>query len=241
MKRAVHTAACAVLALLVTAGCGTTPGQVPVDAMMANVSSVPKAPGADDVDGLPPGRVEALLISDDDVSRIVGLPMHGLGLWQMPGPVSALRDRDDCRVLTVSDQDFWTVDFTAYRETAQQDSDEVNFYAWQGVGAYPNSRTASQVFRRAINADLQARCRTAVLSSDTDDNAMWRVDSLTTTNSTLSVLVSQQLDGQATGWRCATQLRLRRNVIHRDGACQAGNPSTTARQLADMTSDRIGG
>lgn len=144
MNRSVQAAACCSLALLVTAGCSATTGDIPIDAMMANVSSAPKTPGLASTDGLPPGRVGALLLSDDDVSAIVGLPMHGNGSWQVPGAEVTLRDRDECKALTLSGKDFWTTDYTAYRQVSQQDSDDMNFFTWQGVAAYPNGRTASR-------------------------------------------------------------------------------------------------
>ncbi|MGV0748216.1 sensor domain-containing protein [Mycolicibacter minnesotensis] len=241
MNRSVHAAACCSLALLATVGCSATTGDIPVDAMMANVSSAPKTPGLASTDGLPPGRVGALLLSDDDVSAIVGLPMHGKGRWQVPSAEVTLRDRNECKALTFSGKDFWTTDYTAYRQVSQQDSDDMNFFTWQGAAAYPNGRTASRVFRRTINADLQARCRTAMIPAENDEHAAWHVDSLTVTDSKLSVILSEQRDQQSTGWRCATQIRLQRNVIHRDGACQTGNPSTTTQQIADMTANRIGG
>ncbi|WP_409427758.1 sensor domain-containing protein [Mycobacterium sp. SMC-11] len=229
------------MALLATVGCSATTGDIPVDAMMANVSSAPKTPGLASTDGLPPGRVGALLLSDDDVSAIVGLPMHGKGSWQVPSAEVTLRDRNECKALTLSGKDFWTTEYTAYRQVSQQDSDDMNFFTWQGAAAYPNGRTASRVFRRTINADLQARCRTAMIPAENDEHAAWHVDSLAVTDSKLSVILSEQRDQQSTGWRCATQIRLQRNVIHRDGACQTGNPSTTTQQIADITANRIGG
>ncbi|MEB3034355.1 sensor domain-containing protein [[Mycobacterium] nativiensis] len=241
MNRSVQAAACCALALLATVGCSATTAEISVDAMMANVSSAAKTPSEAPADGLRPGRVEALLLSDDDVSSIVGLPMHGSSRSQVPGAEVTLRDRNDCKALTLSGKDFWTMDFTAYRQVGQQDSDDLNFFTWQGVGAYANGQTASRVFHRTINADLQERCRTATVPAEADEHAEWRVDSLTVTNSRLSVTLSEQRDRQITGWRCSTQIRLQRNVIHRDGACQTGNPSTTAQQMADITANRIGG
>lgn len=241
MNRATFAAACCSLALPAMAGCSATTGKIPVEAMMANVSSVARAPGAESTDGLPPGRVKSLLLSDEDVSNIVGLPMHGTGTWHRPGADVTLRDRNDCNVLTMSGRDFWTADFTSYQQVAQQDSDDRDFFVWQGAAAYPNGRNATQVFQRSVGAGLQARCRAAVLPAEDDENTVWRVDSLTTSNSRLAVLLSEQRGGQLTGWRCATQIRVQRNVIHRDGACQTGNPSTTTQQIADITADRIGG
>ncbi|WP_165607014.1 sensor domain-containing protein [Mycolicibacter kumamotonensis] len=208
--------------------------------MMANVSSAAKTTSAPPRDGLAPGRIGALLLSDEDVSSIVGLPMPGTGSWKRPGAVVTLRDRNDCKVLTVSDQELWTSEFTAYRQVAHQDSDDVNFFVWQGVAAYPDRRTASQVFQRSINADLAGRCRTAILPAENDERTTWRVDSLAVTASALSVTISELRDQQMTGWRCSTRIRVQRNVMHRVGACQFGNPVATVAQMADLTADRIG-
>jgi len=241
MNRAVRGVAWGALALLMTTGCSSTDGGVPVDAMMANVSSIPKGPSVTPVDGLRPGQVDTLLLSDDDVSTVVGLPMHRTGLWRKPARVVTLRDRNECKVLTVSDLDFWTTDFTAFRQTAQKDSDEMNFFAWQGVGTYPNGSTASRVFQRTLNAGLESRCRTALVPAEDDEQTVWHVDALTITDTEFAVTLTKQRDGELAGWRCATQIRTRRNVIQRQGACQMGNPSTTTQQLADITTDRIGG
>ncbi|WP_185746629.1 sensor domain-containing protein [Mycolicibacter terrae] len=241
MNRAVRVAACSSLVLLATAGCSTTTAGVPVEAMMADVSSAAKTTAASPPDGLPPGRLGALLLSDDTISNIVGLPMQPTGSWKRPGAVVTLRDRNDCKVLTVSDQDLWTSDFTAYRQVAHQDSDEVNFFAWQGAATYEDTRTASRVFQRSINPGLQARCKTATLPAENDEQTTWRVDSLTVTGSALSVTLSEIRHQQMTGWRCSTRIRVQRNVMQRAGACQFGNPVATAQQMADLISDRIGG
>jgi hypothetical protein len=240
MNRAVRVAACCALASLATAGCGATTAGVPVEAMMANVSSAAKTTTAPAPDGLPPGRIGAVLLSDEDVSSIVGLPMHGTDSWKRPGAVVRLRDRNDCKVLTVSDQDLWTGEFTGYRQVAHQDSDDLNFFVWQGLAAYPDRRTASRVFQQSINADLAGRCRTAILPAENDERTTWRVDSLAVTGGALAVTISELRDQQMTGWRCSTRIRLQRNVMYRAGACQFGNPVATVAQIADLTADRIG-
>ncbi len=211
-------------------------------AVIAAVLCVTLAPAAAASPGSPlgPGKIDMLLLSEDEVSSIIGLPMHQQGdSAHAPATAVTLRERNECKVLTYNDVDLWSGDFTAFRVIAQQDQPDPEFTAWQGVATYPDSQTATRVFRHSFNAALGKRCGAGVVPDALDEHAQWRVAKLTVSASAASWSIALLRDRQEITWRCADEVRMKRNVMYQDAECQFGNGISLARQMADMTARRI--
>jgi PknH-like extracellular domain len=185
-----------------------------------------------------PGKVGTLLLSDDDVSAIVGLPLHRDGQIY-PAP-SRPAPPEPCKVLVVFDSDLWTGEFLAYRQVRQADNaDNPQFLVQQFIAAYPKPSTAAQTYRHSFPSDLVNRCGTAVLPDPIESHAQWRIDGVTVTGTDATWIRTELYDGQDITWRCSDTLRLRSNVMYQDEECQYGNGATLVTQMSDMTASRF--
>jgi hypothetical protein len=188
---------------------------------------------------VPQGKIDTLLLSDDDVSSIIGLPLHRDGdIYPSPGSASPPVEHNECRSLVQFDVDVWTGEFTAFREVTQKDNpDDVQFIDLQLIAVYPNEKVAAQTFRQGFTPELVGRCDSLTLVDSS--GAHWRVDRLAITGSRASWISAAVVDGQDTTWHCANEIRLKGNVMFQDEECQFGNGSSVAAQMADLTASRI--
>jgi hypothetical protein len=188
---------------------------------------------------LPQNKIDTLVLSDDDVSSVVGLPLHRIG-GIYPSPVSAApRGADaECQALVNSDINVWTGDFTAYRQVTQQDNpDDLQFSVRQLVAAYPNSLVLARVFRHTFTSDLANHCRSVTLT--TDGGTQWSVVDVSVTGGFATWKLAQLQDGQDTSWRCSFDVQAKGNVMLQIQECQYGNGTPVAAQLADLIASRI--
>lgn len=189
---------------------------------------------------VPQGKIDTLLLSDDDVSSIVGLPLHQVGkVYPVPGTASPIPERDDCRPFVEFDVDTWTGDFTAFRQVSQQDNpDDLQFAGQQFIALYPNVKVAADTFRHAFaSSDLSSRCHGVTLTDSSA--AQWRVDGISISEDHAGWTNALIRDGQDTTWRCTNEVRLKGNVMFQDGECQFGNGRALVAQMANMTASRI--
>lgn len=188
---------------------------------------------------VPQGKVDTLLLSDDDVSGVVGLPVHRIGgVYPSPGASARSGDHAECQALINSDVDMWTGDFTTFRQVTQQDNpDDLQFSVKQLVATYPNSLVLARVFRHTFTADLASRCRSVTLA--TDAGAQWSVVEVSVTGGLATWKVAQLQEGQDTSWRCAFEVQAKGNVMLQVQECQYGNGSPVTAQLADLIASRI--
>ncbi|WIM88501.1 sensor domain-containing protein [Candidatus Mycobacterium wuenschmannii] len=184
-------------------------------------------------------KIDALLLSDDDVSSIVGLPLRRVGdIRPKPGQAGPLPDRDDCRSFVQSDVSLWTAEFTAFRRVQQRDDPETpQFAVTQSVALYPNAMTAAGTFRRAFAPDMVGRCGSVTLT-DTS-NASWRIDKVSITGNHASWMLANLQDGQDTTWRCANEIRQKGNAMFMEFECQYGNGGPLVAQMANLIANRI--
>jgi PknH-like protein len=188
---------------------------------------------------LPQNKIDALLLSDDDVSSIVGLPVHRIGgVYPSPSSAAPRGDHPECQALIDSDVNVWTGDFIAYRQVTQQDNpDALQFSVRQLVAAYPNSLVLARVFRHTFTSDLASHCRSVTLT--TDDGTQWSVVDVSVMGGVATWKLAQLQDGQDTSWRCAFEVQAKGNVMLQIQECQYGNGSPVTAQLADLIASRI--
>lgn len=188
---------------------------------------------------VPQGKIESLLLSDDDVSSIVGLPLHQVGgIQPRPGSVLPIPEGSDCRPFVAFDVGTWTGDFTAFRQVSQQDSpDDFQFAVQQLVALYPNVKVAADTLRHAFPSDLSGRCGGVTLADS--GNEQWRIDGISISGDRASWTNALIRDGQDTTWRCTHEIRVKGNVMFQDWECQYGNGRSLVAQMANMTASRI--
>lgn len=187
---------------------------------------------------LPQNKIDTLVLSDDDVSSVVGLPLRRIGgIYPSPG-VAAPADHDECQTLVSSDVDQWTGDFTAFRQLAQQDNpDDLQFSVTQYVATYPNSLVVARVFRHTFTSDLVNRCSSKTLT-DTGGN-QWSVLGLSVMGGGATWRIAELQDGQDSSWHCVYQVQAKGNVMFQIQECQFGNGSPVAAQLVNLIASRI--
>jgi len=187
-----------------------------------------------------PVKIETLLLSDDEVSTIIGLPLHRVGkAFPAPAPPGPPGEHSECRVFTESDAGKWTGEFTAYRQIQQEDNpDNLQFADQQMIAVYPKAQTAAQTFQKAFPSDLGNRCG-PVAMPDADSHVQWKMDGIAITGSGSRWMSIELYDGQDIMWHCANEVRLKSNVMYQDQVCQYGNGSSLATQMADMTASRF--
>lgn len=212
-----------------------SPGIAAVLATICVIAAPPAAAGP----LVPQGKVDSLLLSDDDVSSIVGLPMRRFGnVFPSPGRSSALPDRDDCRSFVQSDVSTWTGEFTAFRQVFHRDNpDNPQFATTQIVAAYPNPLVAAGTFRRAFAPAMVGRCDAVTLNDST--GASWRIDGIAVTGDHANWRISNLSNGQDTTWRCANDARQKSNVMFQEVECQFGNGGPLAAQMTNTVADRF--
>jgi hypothetical protein len=201
--------------------------------------SVIFAPQAAASAGVAPGKIETLLLSDDDVSSIIGLPLHRVGnISVAPGPANDLGANNECKQFLYSGVNVWSGEFTAFRQVKQQDNpDDLQFAPQQFIGVYPNPQTAIQTFGHSFSPDRISRCNSVVLP-DASGN-QWSVFAISITGTGATWFNAELQNGQDNTWHCANDVRLKNNVMYQDQECQYGNGSSLAAQMADMTGSRI--
>jgi hypothetical protein len=187
---------------------------------------------------LPQNKIDTLVLSDDDVSSVVGLPLHRIGgIYPTPGS-AAPADHDGCRTLVSSDVDQWSGDFTAFRQLAQQDNpDDLQFSVTQYVATYPNSLVVARVFRHTFTSDLVNRCNSKTLT-DAGGN-QWSILGVSVMGGAATWKIAQLQDGQDSSWHCVNQVQAKGNVMFQIQECQFGNGSPVAGQLVDLVASRI--
>jgi hypothetical protein len=188
---------------------------------------------------VPQGKIDTLLLSDDDVSSIVGLPLHRVGeIYPSPGLPSPPVEHNECRSFIEFDVNLWTGEFIAFRQVSQRDNpDDLQFVGAQLIALYPNEKVAAQTFRHGFPSDLVGRCGSLTLVDSAGEN--WRVERLAITGSRATWISAQVRDGQDTTWHCANEVRLKGNVMFHDEECQFGNGSSVVAQMAALTASRI--
>ena len=186
---------------------------------------------------VPQGKIDTLLLSDDDVSAVVGLPLRRIG-GIYPSPGMAEPGDPECNALVSSSVEVWTGDFTAFRQDAQQDNpDNLQFAVKQVVATYPNSLVVARVFRHTFTSDLVNRCSSKILTDA--GGTQWSVLGIAVMGGRATWKIAQLQDGQDVSWHCANEVQAKGNVMFQAQECQYGNGSPVAAQLADLIASRI--
>jgi hypothetical protein len=188
---------------------------------------------------LPQGKIDSLLLSDDDLSSIIGLPLHRVGdIYPSPGLASPPIEHNECRSFVQFDVSVWSGEFTAFRQVTQKDNpDNFQFVDTQVIALYPNERVAAQTFRHGFSTDLVGRCGNVTLVDSA--GSQWRIERPAITGTRASWLSAEMRDGQESTWNCANEIRLKGNAMFQDNECQWGNGSSVVAQMADLTASRI--
>lgn len=192
---------------------------------------------------VPAGKVESLMLTRDEIGDVVGVTFE----WEKPNrrPYKSddLGEHSACALLAGPDVETFGRDYTGYRFRADRDTAENwEFTVQQRVATYADSDTARQVFGKAFNKGVLAKCNgTIVRNHSSKNNTQWRyrIKSITPTG---AQWVEEQLsDDQPIGYSCSNVAGVTRNVVYGVKMCQYGNGGPAAATMAKRISSQVAG
>jgi hypothetical protein len=198
---------------------------------------------ADAMNNVPPGKIDSLVPSADEVGVFTGLPMHEVGpAGQVPAPPGPLSQRDDCRVLINNfTVDVFGSDFTAFRSqrwNTQPDPEQSQ--VGEAVATFRNA-VGSQNARGIFSPGLFNTCMHAELPApNSAPGIVAEVFDFKLSGHVAAWDLAAKYQGRYTGYNCFEQAMDLKNVMEISVACQYGNPDPTAARVADLVRDRVG-
>jgi hypothetical protein len=259
MKRRVVAVCCAGLAALMLNGCSPNSGEVSKqDAAAAqketspeNVTQDPPAPTGEAAppattsatppppELVTPGKIEAIFVSPNVISDLVGAKMGFEKEFSRPGsPAGGLGDKSGCAVLFGLNSDSYGREYTAFRRSSVRDGeDSPQHFAAQEAASYADAATAAQVFRKAIDGQALAVCNNAVVHRQGDDDRIkWQFEVQNVTGDAAQWTLLQQSDGKPNDWNCVHEARVKNNVVLGVTVCEYANGAPAATAIADRMS-----
>jgi hypothetical protein len=200
---------------------------------------------ADVATTLPPGRIVALIPSDDEVSQYVGLPVQHVDdpLPTRPRLPDHLDQRDECRSLFYTNTvDVWGPEFTAFRSqnwTYQPDPDRV--FVSQSVGTFSNTRITRDQFNAVYNPNLFNACAHADLHGPPmDPGITFELYDFKVNDPVMIWTLACKYNGQYTGYNNVIVAWYLGNVMSISTVGQNGNPAQAVKRLTDHILSRVG-
>jgi hypothetical protein len=199
---------------------------------------------ADAMNNVPPGKINSLVPSADEVGVFTGLPMHEVGpVVQVPVPPVPLSQRDDCRLLINNfTVDVFGSDFTAFRaQRWNYQPDPEQSQVGEAVATFRNA-VGSQNARGIYSPVLFNTCMHAELPAPpgSDPGVLVEVFDFKLAGHVAAWDLATKYQGRYTGYNCFEQAMDLKNVMEISVACQYGNPDQTAARVADLVRDRVG-
>ena len=213
-----------VVAGVLTAACGSTPGKaVPVTTppMVARP--------------LVERELDGLLLNPDQVNAVMGSSaMTVLNAQATMSDNSTTMTPPECLVIdgaaeatVYANSGFW-----AEREQSMNDGDKFTHYLKQAVVLFPTQDKAQEFF--SASAQQWPAC---TQYTHTQSQTQWSVGPVTNAHDTLSALSTQQ-EAAAPGWGCGRALAHKNNVIIDVNTCSA-DPAETAVQIANQIGTNV--
>ncbi|TCO45345.1 PknH-like protein [Actinocrispum wychmicini] len=183
-----------------------------------------------------PGTVQANVLSQEEVSKVVGTTLTAETGISEPPP-ALIVDPTTCEVAAgPATQSVYAAGWTVFWSVTAQDMDDVADHAvTQVLGVYPDREKAGAVFRTL--AEGVGKCKWAMRSDD-EDSTKWNYKVGTETSDALSWTATQDA---GEGWACYREARLKGNTVLQVAVCQAGDGQASAAKIADQVAGRVGG
>lgn len=194
--------------------------------------------------GVPPDRIESLLLSPAQASGLAGTPLGHQEVMRNPVPAASLVDHPDCAPLVhLNDQTFGP-DYTAFRMSRLTDgADDSTHYLFQTVATYRDAPTATRTFQAAFNPTLFS-CD-GITGQDQNERFESTFEIETVTDNNAKWISTPLVGGQSVGFNCAYEARVQDNVLFGVRLCQPddGESAATAvmtQQISAKVSENVG-
>src|SRR6478752_7539264 len=219
------TAALAVAACVLIAGCASTIGNA--ESPTTTRSMIPRP--------LVERELAGLLLSPEQVNAAVGATGMAVTSTQTSmSDNSATMTPPECLAIdgaaeapVYANSGFW-----AEHDQSLNDGDNFTHYLKQAVVLFPVAEKAGAFFD--ASAQQWPRCRQY---THLQSGSQWSVGLISSANGTLSTTATQQ-HARATGWGCGRALAHRNNVIIDINTCSA-DPADAALKIADQIAANV--
>ena len=219
------TAALAVAACVLIAGCASTIGNA--ESPTTTRSMIPRPLVERELAGLllSPEQVNAAMSATGMTVTNTQTSMSDNSATMAPQECLAIDGVAEAPVYANSG--YW-----AERDQSLNDGDNFTHYLKQAVVLFPIAEKAGAFFD--ASAQQWPACRQY---AHTQSESQWSVGQLSNANGTLSTTATQQ-NASAPGWGCGRALALRNNVIIDINTCSA-NPAESALKIADQIAANV--
>ena len=244
-RRRILVASYAAATALMVAACGShTPSWFPMQAQKTSKTHAPDAAPATSVSPpkpLPANNLKSLVLSNEDVNEIVGLPLSDRSQFDSPTASASDYTKPDCALtMGITKDALGDGEFTAYRSIrnqASKDDSLVGMFS-QNFATFETSDKASEIFHKAY-ATL-GHCNSATIAAK-DNPATWKILASGPFNGDAVTFGALQFTdkNQPLGWRCDHQARVKNNVIVEASMCAWANGASASAAAVDQISARI--
>lgn len=244
-QRRILVASSTVAMALVLAACGGhTPSWFPMQAQKTSKTHAPDAAPAtpaSDLKPLPANNIKSLILSNEDVNEIVGLPLNDRSQFESPTASASDYSKPDCALtMGITKDALGDGEFTAYRairNQASKDDSLIGMFS-QNIATFETSGTASEIFHKAYGT--LDHCNSGTIAAK-NNPANWKILAAGPFNGDVVTFGALQFTdkNQPLGWRCDHQARVKNNVIVETSMCAWANGASAAAAGVDQISARI--
>ncbi|BAX97666.1 hypothetical protein MSTE_02354 [Mycobacteroides stephanolepidis] len=241
------------LAAMLAVSCGTETGGIKPIPVGATETSAPADHGQDGAIASPkssappvttslepptpvtvtPDKAESIIISADDVGRLVGSPLTYELKSTRPSDASAT---GKCQVLTGLRSESLGDEWTTYRGSRLQETqDRYDHIVWQAVVLFPDAKAAANQLQTAYPPSL-ASCQD---SRQTEGDIEWRIGQFSSDGTSARWVRQELRDGKPAGWRCFYDYRAKNNALFGSLLCQNGNGTPIVTAIVDRMAEWI--
>ncbi|NGX07839.1 sensor domain-containing protein [Mycobacteroides franklinii] len=251
--RHVLTAGCLGLAALLAVSCGTEAGgikPIPVGATQTSAAAdhgpegaiaSPKSSAPPVTTSLEPpapvivtpDKADSVIISADDVGRLVGSPLTYE--FKSTTPSDSLAT-GKCKALTGLRSESLGDEWTTYRGSRQQETENrYDHIVWQSVVLFPDTKAAANQLQAGYPPSLSS----CTGSRQTEGDTEWQIGDVSNNGTSVKWVRQQTQDGKPSGWRCFYDYRAKNNVLFGSLLCQNGNGAPIVSAIVDRMAEWI--
>lgn len=180
-----------------------------------------------------PDKAESIIISADDVGRLVGSPLTYEFKSTSPSDSTAM---GKCKELAGLRTDSLGDEWTTYRGSRLQETqDRYDHIVWQAVVLFPDAKAAASQLQAAYPPSL-ASCQDSRL---TEGDTEWRIGEFSNTGTSAKWVRQELKDGKPAGWRCFYDYRVKNNALFGSLLCQNGNGAPIVTAIVDRMAEWI--
>ncbi|MEU9808827.1 sensor domain-containing protein [Mycobacterium sp. NPDC050853] len=180
-----------------------------------------------------PDKADSILISADDVGRLVGSPLTYEFKSTSPSDSAA---SGKCQALAGLRSESLGEEWTTYRGSRLQETEKrYDHIVWQAVVLFPDAKAAASQLQAAYPPSLTS-CQD---SRQTEGDTEWRIGEFSNNGTSVKWVRQELQDGKPAGWRCFYDYRVKNNALFGGLLCQNGNGAPIVTAIVDRMAEWI--